>query len=498
MDRQRWLAASPYLDQALDLPEDQIEVWLDDLQSREPQIAADIRGLLRTPVAGAFPSFLESPAIHPLLDVAYARQGELIGHYCVLREIGRGGMSVVFLAERTDGHFEQPVALKVLCVGAAGGATQPRFAQERQILASLDHPSIVRLIDGGTTSAGLPYLAMEYVEGLPIDRHCDENCLNVQERLVLFLKVADAVQHAHRHLIVHRDIKPSNIVVTRDGAVRLLDFGIAKLLDPSSLAHAAPPTRDIGRLMTPEYATPEQVRGEPITTATDIYQLGLLLYKLLTGRAPYELSDRTCLESLRVICETEPMRPATAVSRSELEGDPEIASPRTISAARRTTPDQLCRLLSGDLEAVLLMALRKEPERRYASVSRLIDDIERYLQGRPVTAYKGAWAYRAGKFIRRHAASVTITAAAVCTLGFSIVWHSARELLDPGAERSDQELAGQPTIRAWSHQSSANERPLLGLRRTLHRVAFPRSPAVISNACSRHCRCTGTESAMNP
>jgi serine/threonine-protein kinase len=492
MDRQRLLAVNPYLDQALDLPEDQIESWLEDLQSREPQIAADIRELLRAQVAS---SFLQGQATPPPLDVPYAQEGELIGHYRVLREIGRGGMSVVFLAERADGHFEQQVALKILRFGAPGGEMQLHFAQERQILASLNHPSIARLIDGGSTNAGLPYLAMEYVEGLPIDRYCDENCLNVQERLVLFLKVAEAVQHAHRHLIVHRDIKPSNIVVTRHDAVRLLDFGIAKLLDPDSLAHAAPPTRDIGRLMTPEYATPEQVRGDPITTATDIYQLGLLLYNLLTGRAPYELSGRTSLESLRVICETEPMRPAAAVSRSDTGSDLQITSPQTISAARRTTPDRLCRLLRGDLEAILLMALRKEPERRYASVSRLIEDIERYLQGRPVDAYKGAWTYRAGKFVRRHAASVTITAAAICALGVLIAWHtiqlanerdrvaieaqraqreaatasqvseflssvlrgsrtrvatgttSARELLDLGAERIDKELAGQPAIQ---------------------------------------------------
>src|SRR5262245_38366032 len=237
-----------------------------------------------------------------------SRSQMLIGNYRVLHEIGRGGMAVVYLAERADGHFEQRVALKCLQFNPEGETTRAHFAQERQILASLNHPGIARLIDGGITGENVPYLVMEYVEGLPIDRYCDEHRLSLEDRLRLFMKVAEAVEYAHRHLIVHRDLKPSNVLVTADGVVKLLDFGIAKLLDPDALPHTAPPTREMSRLMTPQYASPEQVLGGTITIATDIYQMGLLLYELLTGWIPYDVRGRTPLDAMRVICETEPTR----------------------------------------------------------------------------------------------------------------------------------------------------------------------------------------------
>ena len=485
MDRDRWLALSPYIDQALELSAADLEVWLRARESSEPQIAADLRRFLAARSASLFASFLSGAAVAPLNEAQFGKPDELIGNYRVLRELGHGGAAVVYLAERVDGHFEHQVALKILRFGPEGGEARRHFAQERQILASLDHPAIARLIDGGITATGLPYLAMEYVEGMPIDRYCDEHRLPLDERLRLFVKVAEAIQYAHRRLIVHRDLKPSNILVARDGAVKLLDFGIAKLLEPDLMAHAAPPTRDVVRLMTPEYASPEQARGDPITTATDIYQLGLLLYELLTGRAPYDLKGCKPIDALRIICESEPMAPSHAVD----------GSTATISDARASTATRMRRQLRGDLDAVLLMALRKEPERRYTSAEQFTTDIVHHLQGRTVCAYKGKWIYGARKFVRRHTAGVLITVLVACAFALVITWYTtqltnerdraeadriqarrdaevalqvsqflasvfrgsssrtvnpnttARELLERGAERIERQLADQPEIQ---------------------------------------------------
>ena len=448
MDRERWLAASPYFDQSLDLPAGQLDAWLQQLEVHQPQIAADVRQLLALQSHDAFADFLRGRAGAEPDEIALAREGDRIGSFRITRELGSGGMGVVFLAERADGHFEQQVALKILKFSAA----RLHFAQERQILASLHHPSIARLIDGGLTAAGRPYLAMEYVGGLPIDRYCDEKRLGIPERLALFVKVAEAVQYAHQRLIVHRDLKPSNIVVTVDGAVKLLDFGIARLLEPDALAHAVPPAHEMGRLLTPACASPEQARGLPVTTATDIYQLGVLLYGLLTGRTPHDLEGRSSFDALRIVSESEPVRPG-AVSQS----------------------------LRGDIDAILMKTLRKEPEDRYASVGKLIEDIESHLHGHPVAARPALWTYRSSKFVRRNRAAVAIAAVTLCAFGFLIVWYTsqlaaerdrasavsefltdvlrgspsrvakgdttARELLDRGAERVDAELADQPAVQ---------------------------------------------------
>jgi eukaryotic-like serine/threonine-protein kinase len=494
IDRGRWLAASPYLDQALDLPPERLDAWLQELEATQPGIAVDVRQLIAVDT-GSFSSFLNGQAALTLRGLPHSHQGEVIGNYRVLREIGVGGMAVVYLAERADGHFEQQVALKILRFGADNIEARRHFAQERQILATLNHPSIARLIDGGITAAGLPYLAMEYVEGMPIDRFCDQQRLGITERMQLFVKVAAAVQYAHHHLIVHRDLKPSNIVVTPDGAVKLLDFGIAKLLDPAGFVHAAPPTRDVVRLMTPDYASPEQARGDPITTATDVYQLGRLLYGLLTGKSPYPQRARNSLESLRIILESEPRRPSTAVSRDTADGA-EHCNLDAISAARATTPERLQQLMRGDLDAILLLALHRDPQRRYASAGQLADDVERYLHRLPVNASNGVWWYRTRKFLRRHVAAVAFAGVALCAFALLIAWYTtqlarerdqaaaaaqsarreaataeqiaeflsgvfrgsearvakgeitARELLDRGAERIEAELAGQPVIQA--------------------------------------------------
>ena len=243
-------------------------------------------------------------------------QGELVGSFRIVREIGRGGMAIVYLAARADRQFEQEVALKIMKPGMDTAEVLRQFEQERQILASLNHPNIARLLDGGATRDGRPYIAMEYVEGRPIQQFCDDNRLTVTERIRLLVTVGRAVQYAHRNLVVHRDLKPSNILVTDEGILKLLDFGIAKLLGPAKQADAAPLTRRTTRLMTPEYASPEQVRGEPVTTASDVYQLGLLLYELLTGSRPYRIRDRTPAEMERVICADEQMSTHPELARA--------------------------------------------------------------------------------------------------------------------------------------------------------------------------------------
>jgi eukaryotic-like serine/threonine-protein kinase len=474
-----------YLDRALDVPPAEREAWLRELETKEPQAAAEVRRLLAAHETARFVSFMNEPIVLP--PMTYAVTGELIGNFRVLREIGQGGMAVVYLAERADGTYSQRVALKVLRYGLGDTQAQFHFAQERQILASLDHQSIARLLDAGTTVTGLHYLAMEYVEGVPIDRYCDEQRLSIDARLTLFIKVAEAVQYAHRHLIVHRDLKPSNIVVTAEGTVKLLDFGIAKLLAPGTFDHAAPPTRNGVWLMTPEYASPEQVRGDPVSTATDVYQLGLLLYHLLSGYAPYSVQRRTPLEAFRMICESEPIAPSATVHDEGVHTEGEAAT--YISTVRGTTPSRLRRMLRDDLDAIVLKALRKEPTQRYASVEQFIGDIRRHRNGFTVGAYNGVWSYRAGKFMRRHAQMLSVVAVAIVAVASVATWYTiqladeknraqleattanhvaeflanvfngsssriakggttARELLDLGAERIDKELANQPEMQA--------------------------------------------------
>jgi serine/threonine protein kinase/tetratricopeptide (TPR) repeat protein len=496
IDRERWLAASPFLEQALDLPTPQRSLWLQQLESQSPDIAADVVRLLAAETRDEFRSFLNVPLDSVSPGTApFPQPGELIGNYRVIEEIGRGGMAVVYLAERADGLFEQRVALKLLRFGSVANIGKRHFDQERQILASLNHPGIARLIDGGVTPTGVPYLTMEYVRGVTLDRHCDIHKLSLEERLRLFLQVTEAVHYAHQHLIVHRDLKPSNIVVDAEGAVKLLDFGIAKLLNADAKSSPAAATRDIGTLMTPEYASPEQARGEAVTTATDVYQLGLLLYELLTGRAPYDLNGRSTVDALRTVCEVEPVSPSVALAQNPAASDAVAKSLATIAAERATTPSRLSRTLRGDLDAIVLMALRKEPERRYSSVASLRDDIVRYLRGRPVSAYRGIWLYRTGKFVRRHAVSVAISAISACALVAVTFWYTtqlaqerdnaameaararqeaafsrqisefltsvfrgsnsrvaksdttARELLERGAARIETELAGQPALQ---------------------------------------------------
>lgn len=365
--------------------------FLGEACGEDGALRAEVEELLRLadlpfpPVDGGAPALdeIRREALDAVLSAAEPEaEGTRVGPYRLGREIGRGGMGVVHLAERADGQFEQRVAVKLVRRGMATDEIEGRFLRERQILARLAHPGIARLLDGGVTEDGRAYFAMEYVEGEPVDRYCDRKRLSVRERVELLARVGDAVQFAHRNLVVHRDLKPGNILVTPDGQVRLLDFGIAALLEEG---REGPLTRAGAGPMTPDYASPEQLRGEPVTTASDVYQLGLLLHVLLAGVRPGP-------------------GPAAPRASAAAAGSADIAA---LSAARRTTPRGLVRELRGDLDTIVAMALRPEPERRYATAQQLVDDLGRHLSGRPVLARGDSVAYRARRFARRHRAGLT-------------------------------------------------------------------------------------------
>jgi serine/threonine protein kinase/tetratricopeptide (TPR) repeat protein len=355
-----------------------------------------------------------------LLAAPRSLVGSRIGPYLLREEIGHGGMGMVYRAERDDVGLV--VALKVLREGRLATPEQvARFLFERRILARLQHPHIARLLDAGITEQGLPYLVMERVDGEPIDRYCDERRLPLEARLRLFVEVCRAVQDAPRSLIVHRDLKPANILVTTEGVPKLLDFGVAKLIEDEN---AEGLTRTVPAPLTPEYATPEQVRGGAITTATDVYALGAIAYELLTGRRPFRIQVRTPQEIERVVCGTDPPRPSAVVLRDEGRGhDGEGAlppAPGAVAALRRTTPQRLSRRLSGELDTIVLKALHKEPERRYPTVAELADDIERELAGMPVRARPDTVAYRARRFLSRHRYAVTGATAVVLALAVGL------------------------------------------------------------------------------
>ncbi|MEK7404134.1 MAG: protein kinase [Acidobacteriota bacterium] len=356
--------------------------------------------------------------------------GRLVGHYRLLRRIGAGGMGAVYLAERADEVFRHQVAIKALRPGLEHGEIRQRFLVERQTLAALDHPNIVRLLDGGATDDGRPYFVMDYVDGVPIDEYANQHRLGVEARLELFLLVCAAVHYAHQNLVVHRDLKPTNILVTADGTPKLLDFGIAKILSPEHPARVAGLTLAGERPMTPQFASPEQILGYPITTASDIYSLGVLLYRLLTAQHPYRIQTGTDLELYNAICQTEPEKPSAMVRRTAREtgGQAPVGDGR---------PETLARRLRGDLDMIVMVALRKEPQRRYSSVQHFAEDVRRHLAGLPVTAQKDTLGYRAGKFVQRHRAAVSAAVLVAIALVVSTIV-SLRE--QQRAERRFQEV----------------------------------------------------------
>jgi serine/threonine-protein kinase len=392
-------------EEILDRPEEEWGEAVEELSGGDEALAIEVRRLLsahqRAEGMLERPFHLQTPTDPP--DQTDRVLDTKIGNYLILQEIGRGGMGRVYLAERADGHFRQRVALKL--IREADADLQARVVAERQILASLEHPNIGRLLDGGVTSDGRPFLVMEYVDGLPIDLYCDRMRLTIRERLTLFLTVLKAVEHAHRNLVVHRDLKPSNILVTPSGEVKLLDFGIAKILNPNLGGPSTPPTRDQDRALTPEYASPEQVRGEAITTAADLYSLGVVLYEILAGCRPFERRNGGLPELARTICEDDPPTPGARLSATEEStprDDGEGRDPVEIARARHTTSSRLRRQLKGDVEAIVMKCLRKEPVRRYGSVELLSQDIRHFLNGLPVEARRGSRWYRIKKYARRH------------------------------------------------------------------------------------------------
>lgn len=370
----------------------------------DPELLREVTSLLDQ-TTSVWEDFAEKASAPLRRDPTPLEPGRRIGAYAIVRELGRGGMGVVYLAERADGAFEKQVAIKVLKRGTDTDEILRRFEAERQILARLDHPNITRLIDAGTTDDGLPYVVMDYVVGKPITQYVSEKQLSVTERLKLFRAVCSAVSYAHQNLIVHRDVKPNNVLVTDQGEVRLLDFGIAKLLSDAE-AGGVDMTVTILRVMTPEYASPEQIKGDPITTLSDVYSLGVCLYELLTGARPYKLTRKTSDELSKAICEQEPQRPSTTVARGDGNSKLEIRNSK---------------FLKGDMDNIVLKALRKVPARRYASVEQFSEDIRRHLEGLPVRARKDTAAYRAGKFVKRHKVGVTAVAAVVLVLVIGIV-----------------------------------------------------------------------------
>jgi eukaryotic-like serine/threonine-protein kinase len=379
--------------------------------------------------------FLNDPQITselggPASTSASTRIGRRIGSYQLVEEIGVGGMGEVYRAVRADDQYHKQVAIKLVRAGEDSRFVIDRFKNERQVLASLDHPNIARLLDGGTTEEGVPYFVMELIEGAPINEYGDSHKLATTARLILFLQVCSAVQHAHQRLIIHRDLKPSNILITSDEIPKLLDFGIAKIVDPAADSDLSEPTISMFRLLTPAYASPEQIKGEAITTASDVYSLGVVLYELLTGHRPYRIGGRALHEIAQAVCEFEPERLSTVLGRNETRettGSLAEITAESVSTVRDGSTEKLRKRLRGDLDNIVLMALRKEPQLRYASVEQFATDIRRHLENLPVSASNGTLQYRASKFIRRHKAGVAaaILVAAAVLAGVATTLHEA-------------------------------------------------------------------------
>jgi eukaryotic-like serine/threonine-protein kinase len=450
---ERWRRSREVFDGAADLPPGpERDGFLARACAGDASLRAEVEALLAADAATT--SVLErSPAgfADVLADVARVPPTTLrVGPYRIVGELGQGGMGVVYLAERED--VGTRVALKLVRGGAAAPEYVARFLVERRVLGRLEHPYIAHLLDAGVMDDGTPWFAMPYVEGEPIDRFCDAHGLGIRERLSLFEKVCEAVQYAHANLVVHRDLKPSNILVAADGTPRLLDFGIAKLLETDGVETGLTGTGL--RLMTPEYASPEQIRGAPVTTATDVYALGVVLYELLCGQPPYPRRGRTLGEMERAVLETDPLRPSAAVLRTiAAPDDADRRTPEAAARARGTLPDRLRRELGGDLDTIVLRALEKDPARRYPSAEALRDDLQRRRTGLPVLARPQTPAYRARRFVQRHRFGVAAAAAlAILLLGFGVTLarqqaETARALVLAEERRGEAEMEAETAGR---------------------------------------------------
>lgn len=396
---EEWKRVRVAFERALELSNAERPAFLSELQQSDPALAASVLALLERDGEEAVDDAPRLPAWEEMLASTTLPEGTRLGAYEIRGEIASGGMGTVYRAERADDEFDKSVAIKLIKRGMDSAVILKRFRYERQVLADLEHPGIARLLDGGMSADGQPYFVMEYVDGEPIDEWCDSHKTPLRARLELFQRVCQGVHHAHQRLVVHRDLKPSNILVTRDGEPKLLDFGVARMLDPEESVDASVWTSEQSFLGTPSFASPEQLRGERVTTATDVYSLGVVLYRLLTGLRPYELSRLGGDEVRRLVCEVEPTRPSRRLSEARASENPIVPGH-----------------LTGDLDNIVLMALRKEPDRRYASAEQLAEDIQRHLDGLPVIARANTLSYRAAKFFRRNRASSLIGAALLLIL----------------------------------------------------------------------------------
>jgi eukaryotic-like serine/threonine-protein kinase len=428
----RWQEISPYLDHALSLSETERVAWLESFREEKPELADLLENLLEEHRALAQEHFLEGQPARDTNELSLT--GQTIGAYTLIAPIGQGGMGSVWLAERSDGRFERRVAVKFLhfSVGGQGGAE--RFRREGKILGQLSHPHIAELIDAGVTANGQPYLVLEYVDGEPIDDYCDRHTLDLDSRIRLYLDVLSAIAQAHANLIVHRDIKPSNVLVRNDGQVKLLDFGIAKLLADDGYPSATLLTGEGGGALTPQFAAPEQITGGSVTTATDVYSSGVLLYLLLTGQHPAGRGSLAPANLVKAIVDTEPPRPSEAIPSAD---DP-------VAKQRGSAPEKLRRQLRGDLDTIVGKALKKNPQERYRSVTGLADDLQRYLKHETISARPDTIAYRATKFVRRNRTAVALAALAL----LAVIASGTGTLIQARTARRQRDLAFRQLARA--------------------------------------------------
>ncbi len=429
------------VDEALELPVDRRRQMLQAAQSEDPELGDMASELLFE--QGELGDFLELPALTDD-DPQDCLLGQRIGPYRIEGELAKGGMGAVYAAVRDDGEFDQRVAIKLIRQGLHSRALLRRFHQERQLLASLDHPNIAKLLDGGATEDGRPYIVMELIEGIPIDQYCDEHQLSIRHRIEIFRQACSAVQYAHQNLVVHRDIKPQNLLVTNSGDLKLVDFGISKMLEGQATAtRFSEQTMTAMRPMTPAYASPEQIRGDRVTTSSDVYSLGVVLYELLCGRRPFKLDELVGYEQERAVCETQPERPSTRLGQTETvltaDGDERVVTPSELSRRRGERLEQLRRTLRGDLDNIVLRAMGKHAATRYASAQQFDDDLSRYLNGLPVTARADTLTYRASKFVRRNRTGVLAAAVILITLVGGIVVSTGALIKEQRAERLAQE-----------------------------------------------------------
>ena len=445
-DDDSWQQIEDHFHHLIDLPVGDREQYLNRLIDTVPELAAEVRKLLEAHIKSGL--FLETGALDEISEMA----GKVIGPWKIVRELGRGGMSTVYLAERTDGSFERNVAVKFLYGFMPGPQLRARLIAEQRILAKLDHQNIARLTDAGITDEGRPYFILEYVDGYPITEYCDRNKLGLMDRIRLFEQVCEAVHYAHQRLIIHRDLKPSNIMVSRDGQVKLLDFGIAKLLEMDSGEQQLVTQTGLS-VMTPEYASPEQIRNANITTSTDCYTLGLLLCELLTGSLPYEVKRKSPFEIGKIITDTAPGKPSTLLSgktaslsqntsstgRDMEQNEIKAGSRNEYSESPISEKNQWSSKLRGDLDNIILKARRKEPERRYGSVRELMQDLRNYKMNLPVSAGRDTLAYTAGKFIRRHRTAVV----AASLTGFLLIVSTIFSFWQAQAAREQKVIAEQ-------------------------------------------------------